>query len=116
MQAFQWTETERGHYQKLYDLLQDKLDEKSKRLLGAAMALSLGEGSHTAIRRITGLAMDTLQLGVAQLQGQAAMPVERNRRLGGGRKLITEIYPNLVPSLLTLVGEDTQGDPESPLL
>ena len=80
------------------------------------MALSLGEGSHTAIHAMTGLAMDTLQLGVAQLQGEAALPEDRLRRLGGGRKPITDIYPNLVPALLTLVGEDTQGDPESPLL
>ena len=60
--------------------------------------------------------MDTLQLGVAQLQGESSLPAERTRRPGGGRKPITEIYPDLVPSLLNLVEEDTQGDPESPLL
>ena len=60
--------------------------------------------------------MDTLQLGVAQLQDEVALPAERIRRRGGGRKEITEIYPDLVPALRKLVEEDTQGDPESPLL
>lgn len=44
------------------------------------------------------------------------MPADRSRRSGGGRKPITEIYPDLLPALLNLVGEVTQGDPESPLL
>ncbi len=71
------------------------------------MALSLEEGSHPAIRRITIL---TLQLGVAQLQGQTAVPVpvERNR-LGDGRKLITGIHPNPMLALLALVEEIPKG-------
>lgn len=116
MKSFEWNDDERDHYQRMFALLRDHLDEKATRLLGAAMALSLGDGSHTAIHAITGLAMDTLQLGVAQLRGDAALVAERIRRPGGGRKVITEIYPELVPTLLQLVGEDTQGDPESPLL
>ena len=115
MPAFEWNDGERDHYQRMFALLGDHLDEKATRLLGAAMALSLGDGSHSAIRAITGLAMDTLQLGVAQLRGDEPVPAEGVRRPGGGRKPITEIYPDIVPALLQLVGEDTQGDPESPL-
>ncbi|SMC08129.1 Rhodopirellula transposase DDE domain-containing protein [Sulfobacillus thermosulfidooxidans DSM 9293] len=116
MQAFDWNEAEREHYRRMFELLAGHLDEKSTRLVGAAMALSLGAGSHSAVRGITGLAMDTLQLGVAQLRGDVALPAERIRRHGGGRKEITEIYPDLVPALRKLVEADTQGDPESPLL
>ncbi len=116
MQAFQWNETERIHYAHVFTLMRDHLDEKGKRLLAASMALSLGEGSHTAIHQVTGLAMDTIQLGVGQLCGDVAVPRDRARRSGGGRKDITAIYPDIVPALLRLVGEDTQGDPESPLL
>lgn len=116
MHAFSWNDTERAHYREVFALMQDHLDEKTSRLLGAAMAMSLGAGSHTAIREITGLSMDTLQFGVAQLQGESSLPAERIRRRGGGRKPITEIYPDLVPSLVKLVEEDTQGDPESSLL
>ena len=96
--------------------MRDHWDEKGKRLLAASMALSLEAGSHTAIHQVTGMAMDTLQLGVAQLTGEAPLPRDRARRPGGGRKPITEIYPDLLPTLLKLVGEDTQGDSESPLL
>ncbi len=116
MQAFDWNEAEREHYRRMFELLDGHLDEKATRLVGAAMALSLGAGSHSAVRAITGLAMDTLQLGVAQLRGDVALPAERIRRHGGGRKEITEIYPDLLPALRKLVEEDTQGDPESPLL
>jgi hypothetical protein len=116
MPAFEWDEAEREHYRRMYELLDGHLDEKAARLVGAAMALSLGAGSHSAVRGITGLAMDTLQLGVAQLQGDVALPTHRIRRPGGGRKAITEIYPDMVSALRTLVEEDTQGDPESPLL
>ena len=91
MQAFDWNEAEREHYRRLFELLAGHLDEKAIRLVGAAMALSLGTGSHGAVRGITGLAMDTLQLGVAQLQGEVAVPAERIRRPGGGRKGIPSL-------------------------
>ena len=48
--------------------------------------------------------------------GEAPLPRDRVRRPGGGRKPITEIYPDLLPALLKLVGKDPQGDPESPWL
>lgn len=66
MGTFQWNDTERDHYTQVFALMRDHLDEKGRRLLAASMALSLGAGSHTAIRQVTGMAMDTLQLGVAQ--------------------------------------------------
>ena len=89
MPMFEWIQGEQEHYRRLFRILADHWDEKATRLLGAAMAWSLGEGSHTAIHAITGLAMDTLQRGVAQLQGDAALPADRIRRPGGGRKPIT---------------------------
>ena len=107
MQAFDWNEGEREHYRRMFELLAGHLDEKATRLVGVAMALSLGAGSHRAVRGITGLAMDTLQLGVAQLQGDVALPAQRIRRPGRGRKVITEIYPDLVPALRKLVETDT---------
>ena len=93
MPMFEWIQGEQEHYRRLFRILADHWDEKATRLLGAAMAWSLGEGSHTAIHAMTGLAMDTLQLGVAQLQGDAALPADRIRRPDGGRKPITDIYP-----------------------
>ncbi len=79
MQAFDWNEAEQEHYRRMFEMLAGHLDEKATRLVGAAMALSLGPGSHRAVRGITGLAMDTLQLGVAQLQGEVELPAESSR-------------------------------------
>ncbi len=84
MSTFVWNDRERDHYTQVFALMRDHLDEKGKRLLAASMALSLGAGSHTAMRQVTGMAMDTLQLGVAQLTGEAPLPRHRVRRPGGG--------------------------------
>lgn len=65
---------------------------------------------------VTGLALDALQLGISHLQGTAAPAEDRVRRLGGGRKPIMEMYPEIEDALLKLIAESTQVDPESPLL
>ena len=91
MQAFDWDEAEQEHYRRMFEMLAGHLDEKATRLVGAAMALSLGPGSHRAVRGITGLAMDTLQLGVAQLQGDVALPKESAATAAAARKSPTFI-------------------------
>ena len=116
MPSVDWTDQDRARYQVIFDTVKDHFDEKAKRLLGAAMALSLGHGGQVIMHDVTGLALDTLQLGISQLQGTAALAEDRVRRPGGGRKPITEIYPEIEDALLKLVAESTQGDPESPLL
>jgi len=50
------------------------------------MVLSLGYGGQKVIHAVTGLSPDTLQLGVAQLQGTASLDPDRIRRQGGRRK------------------------------
>ena len=47
-----------------FAVMRDHWDEKGKRLLAASMALSLEAGSHTAIHQVTGMALNTLQVGV----------------------------------------------------
>jgi hypothetical protein len=111
-----FTEEDREKYQILWDELEKHYDEKSKRLLAAAMVKSLGYGGQKVINQITKLNEDTIKLGTSQLNGEIELPSETNRRAGGGRKPITEIYPDLEAELIKLVQADTQGDPESPLL
>ena len=112
----EFSERDRDRYRQIFSTLRDHLDEKTKRLLGAALALSLGRGGPQVIHEITGLSLHTLRLGGAQLQGAEPLVDDRIRRAGGGRKPITEIHPDIEAALLALVAEDTQGDPESPLL
>ena len=62
-----FTEMDRTRFKSIYDEMFPHIDEKTKRLLGAAMVKTLGHGGQTVIRELTGLSPDTLQLGVQQL-------------------------------------------------
>jgi hypothetical protein len=111
-----FSDTERERYKAIWESLEHHIDEKTKRLLAAAMSLSLGYGGNKVIREITKLNPDTVKLGIEQLTGKAAIEDARVRRTGGGRKPVTDIYPEIETELLRLVESNTQGDPESPLL
>jgi hypothetical protein len=80
------------------------------------MSKSLGYGGQKVVLEITKLNADTVKLGTEQLNGIESLPDKGCRRLGGGRKPVTEIYPEIEMELLKLVEATTQGDPESPLL
>jgi len=110
------SEQDRERYVSIWTALNDHVDEKTKRLLAAAMSLSLGYGGGKVIREITKMNPDTIKLGIEQLSGKAPIDDNRIRVKGGGRKPITEIYPNIEFEIVKLVEASTQGDPESPLL
>ena len=111
-----FSDTDRDRYNNIWERLESHIDEKTKRLLAAAMSLSLGYGGSKVVREITKLNSDTIKLGIKQLTGKADLDDNRVRRIGRGRKPITEIYPDIEKELLKLVEANTQGDPESPLL
>ena len=111
-----FTDEDRERYTTIWNELESHFDEKSKRLLAAAMAKSLGYGAQKVIIEITKLNSDTIKFGTEQLNGIEVIPANGSRREGGGRKSITEIYPDIEKELLKLVETNTQGDPESPLL
>jgi hypothetical protein len=112
----EFSENERQRYTDIWNMLEPHIDEKTRRLLASAMTLSLGYGGGKIIRTITKLNPDTIKLGVEQLTSKEPLDNDRIRRVGGGRKPITELYPNIESDLLGIVEADTQGDPESPLL
>ena len=111
-----FTDEDRKRYTEIWKYSHEHLDEKSKRLLAASMSLSLGYGGAKVIREITGLNADTIKFGIEQITGITLLDDNRKRREGGGRKPITDIYPNIETEILKLVESDTQGDPMSPLL
>jgi hypothetical protein len=97
------------------ELLLPALDERSRRLTLASVALAAGEGGITAVAKMSGASWRTVADGVAELEsGQAGLP-GRVRRPGAGRKKLAGTDPGLVPALLALVEDSTRGDPESPL-
>ena len=108
-----FTEEDKQRYTIIWSNICEHIDEKTKRLLAASMSLSLGYGGGKIMREITGLNPDTIKSGIEQITGKKPLDSERNRRTGGGRKAVSEIYPDAEAGILKMVEEDTQGDPES---
>jgi len=102
---------------KRYSILAPLLDERSRRLLAAAEAVTIGRGGISTVSIETGVSRPTITAGVKQLreQGEPARPRERVRREGGGRKRAVVKSPGLPDALERLFDPVTRGDPESPL-
>lgn len=100
----------------IWNALSEHIDEKTKRLLSAAIAKSFGHGGVGISHSVTKTSKSTIIFGINQLNGTAPMEADRQRISGGGRKKITEIYPDIKDELEKLVEPETKGDPESPLL
>jgi len=86
------------------------LDERGRRSFAAAEARSAGYGGIAAVARATGIAPSTIGRGLAELAGASAVPADRNRRIGGGRKALTATDPALLQDLLALVNPSERGD------
>ena len=91
-----------------------QLDERQRRLLLGAEAISLGRGGITAVAIAAGVSRPMVTRGVAEVR--TGVTVEgRIRKPGGGRKSVTETDPGLLAALEALVDPVTRGDPMSPL-
>lgn len=91
------------------------LNERTRRVLAASEARSLGYGGVTLVRRACGLSRKAITKGLREIQGGAKPAAEQIRGPGGGRKRLTEANPGLLPALESLIESGTRGDPESPL-
>jgi transposase len=92
------------------------LNERSRRVWAAVEAASLGRGGPSAVAGATGLSRNTIRAGLRALREPAtAGSVEpgRIRRPGGGRKRLSQIYPDLSDKLESVLEPSTRGDPES---
>jgi len=102
-----------------YELLAPVMDERTRRQWAATEASDLGWGGVSAVSVATGLARNTIAVGVEELAYRQAHPKGTIRLgircAGGGRKPITEADPGLGPALEALVDPATRGHPESPL-
>jgi len=97
--------------------LSGALNERSRRLWAAAEALELGRGGVTTVAVATQLSPTTIRAGIAELRRprREALPADRVRRPGGGRKRATERDPELRPALEALVEPTARGAPDSAL-
>jgi transposase len=88
------------------------LDEKQKRIYLAVEAEGLGYGGLKTIHELTGVSKTTIIRGKKELK-EGTIEQERIRRIGGGRKAITQKYENIQEEIEKIVGNTTVGDPEN---
>jgi len=99
-----------------FEALSRVLDERTRRLVAAAEAASIGFGGVTTVAKASGLSRGTVIRGIAELES-APKPTrgQRIRRKGAGRKRTVDYDATLKRDLETLVEPVTRGDPETPL-
>ena len=95
--------------------LRSVFTERSRRLWAATEARALGYGGIVMVARATGLSPATIGRGLAELDADAPLPVDRVRKPGAGRKRATTHDPTLLQDLDALVEPTAPGDPDSPL-
>ena len=91
------------------------LDERTRRLMAANEAISLGYGGISIVGRACGLSRKAIAKGIQEIKDGFVLEAGRIRRKGAGRKKITTSDPKLLTALERLVDPETRGDPESPL-
>ncbi len=91
------------------------LDERSRRLLAASEAMSLGYGGISAVHRACGLSRQSIANGIREIEEGATLLPGRIRTSGAGRKSILVSDPLLVQALEEIIDGQTRGDPQSPL-
>jgi hypothetical protein len=103
--------------QEKYQMLEQILDERSRRWWAAAEARFLPYGGVSVVSKATGLSRTTIHAGIGELEaGQMrATTPGRKRKAGAGRKPITHHEPEILRKLDKLVEPATRGDPECPL-
>jgi hypothetical protein len=90
-----------------------ELNERQRRLWAASEARAAGRGGITSTARATGMAIDTIRKGIAELESGERLDPGRVRRPGGGRRSLLERDPTILDDIERLVDEDSRGDPES---
>jgi Rhodopirellula transposase DDE domain len=95
--------------------LTGELDERARRRWAAVEARALGRGGVTAVSAATGMSDRTIRTGLQELDEPDALPADRQRRVGGGRKSYRVQQPGLWEALNRLIEPVSRGTPMSPL-
>ena len=91
------------------------LNERSRRVWAALEARARGFGGVTMVARATGIHRDTITAGLEELKPHEAVPLDRIRKPGAGRRRLTDKDPTLQTDLDALINPVPRGDPESAL-
>src|SRR3954447_18660408 len=86
-----------------YERLAPTLNERTRRLVAASEAITLGWGGISIVSRATGLSRQVISQGIKELQEEEDPRDKRIRWKGGGRKQLVEKDPQLSVDLEHLV-------------
>jgi hypothetical protein len=95
--------------------LRPALNERGRRLWAASEAKALCYGGITLVARATGVSRRAIHAALNELHAGTTRPPGRVRRVGAGRKPLTDAQPGLLAALEGLVEPTARGDPDSPL-
>jgi transposase len=102
-----------------YSTLLPLLDERSRRLVLAADALSMGRGGKVLVSKLSGASRSTIDRGIKELQGSDFHTLKASnqkiRKAGGGRKKAIDKDEKLAQSIEQIVAPHTMGNPMNPL-
>jgi transposase len=101
-----------------YNQLHGLMDERSRRVWAATEAKAVGWGGVSLVSEAIGMARNTISSGFRELNKRGSAPRSqpgRVRRVGGGRKRLTEQQPKLLEKLKSFIEPTTRGDPQSRL-
>lgn len=90
-------------------------NEIQRRRLAGLRALELGRGGVSKVCRLTKMSHHTVLKGMREVKDNKVVPSARIRKVGGGRKKITEKNPELKRKIERILEETTAGDPMGPL-
>src|ERR1035437_4640983 len=91
--------------------VENTLNERQRRIWAAAEAKELGYGGVSTVTRATGISRRAIYVGLRELADLvAAIPRERIRRPGGGRKSLTITQLGIENALDALVEPTSRGD------
>jgi transposase len=102
------------YLEKKYKTLLPHLNERMKRLVCAADAISIGFGGVSIVSKSSGISRVTITKGKKEIH-EKPLPENRIRKKGAGRKTVYISIPEIEKKLEALVDPVTRGDPMSPL-
>ncbi len=101
--------------ERFFSVVMPLLDERQQRLVAGAAARMLGRGGTTTVARTADMSRSTVTTGAKEVDSGDALPADRVRRPGGGRRRNIDKEPDLLLELDDLVSPEARGDPMSPL-
>ena len=102
-----------------FEMVLPMLSERQRRLYLASEAMSIGYGGIKKVSLSSGVSITTIRTAIKELKNSKLLTekgVTKSRKSGGGRKPVTNKFPELWEKIKQLLEPHVRGEPESSLL